>query len=67
MRVLKLFLGKYIFLQIFLKFQIFNVKRLDGILLRPNGCSLDSRAVKWQVRTPVVLSKDDMVTRVRTG
>jgi hypothetical protein len=30
MRVLKLTLGKNIFLQIFLQFQIFSVKRPDG-------------------------------------
>jgi len=30
MRVLKLALGNNIFLQIFLQFQIFSVKRLDG-------------------------------------
>jgi len=30
MRVLKLFLGKIFFLQIFLQFQILCVKRLDG-------------------------------------
>jgi hypothetical protein len=33
MRVLKLTLGKNIFLQIFLKFQIFSVKRPDGPIL----------------------------------
>jgi hypothetical protein len=38
MHVLKLFLGKCIFLQFFLKFQIFSVKRPDGSLLRLDGC-----------------------------
>jgi hypothetical protein len=41
MCVLKLFLGKYIFLQFFHKFQIFSVKRPDGSLLRPDGGSSD--------------------------
>jgi hypothetical protein len=34
MRVLKLTLGKNIFLQIFLQFQIFSVKRPDGPILK---------------------------------
>lgn len=44
MRVLEVLFGKYIFLQFFLKFHIFNVKR-------PDGCDLDGWTVKWHVRT----------------
>jgi hypothetical protein len=39
MHVLKLTLGKIIFLQIFLQFLFFSVKHPDGLLLRPDGCS----------------------------
>jgi len=43
MHVLKLTLGKIIFLQIFLQFLFFSVKRSDGLSLRPDGCGSDGR------------------------
>jgi hypothetical protein len=45
MRVLKLTLGKLIFLQIIPQFLFFSVKRLDGLSLHPDGCSSDRRTV----------------------
>jgi hypothetical protein len=50
MRVLKLTLGKIIFLQIFLQFLFFSVKCLEGLLLRPDGCGSKGRMVKWKAR-----------------
>jgi hypothetical protein len=44
--VLKLFLGKYISLQFFLKFQFFSVKRPGSSLLRSDGCGSDGWTVK---------------------
>jgi len=67
MRILKLTLGKIIFMQIFLQFMFFSVKRLDGLLLRPDVCGLDGRTVRGHVRTRVVSSYAYVASRVRTG
>jgi hypothetical protein len=47
MRALKLTLGKIIFLQIFLQFLFFSVKRPDSLLLSPDECSSDGLTVRW--------------------
>jgi hypothetical protein len=50
MRVLKLTLGKKKYLQIFLKFQIFSVKRPDEPNLMFERAQSYVQMVKWHVR-----------------
>jgi hypothetical protein len=50
MRILKLTLGKIIFLQIFLQFLFFSVKRPDGLSLCSDRCVSNGRMVRLHVR-----------------
>jgi hypothetical protein len=51
MCVLKLTIGKIIFLQIFLRFLFFSVKGPNDLCLCPDGCDSDGRTVRLHVRT----------------
>jgi hypothetical protein len=66
MRVLKLTLGKIIFLQIFLQFLFFNVKCSDSLLFSLDRCGSDGRIVRWHVWTRTVLPYAYVATRVQT-
>jgi hypothetical protein len=46
MSILKLTIGKIIFLEIFIQFLFFNVERSDGLVLSLDGCGSDGRNVK---------------------
>jgi hypothetical protein len=53
MRVLKLTLGKIFFLQFFLQFLFFSVKRPDGLFMHLDRCGTGGRTVRLHVQTHV--------------